>query len=225
MHLFDAKTRLYGGNAIVGGGLPLATGSALAQQMQGTGAITACFFGEGAVAEGAFHESLNLAALWKLPVLFCCENNRYAMGTALDRSESETDLALKASGYGLTAWPVDGMDVLAVEAAARIAVAQIRGGGGPVFLELRTYRFRAHSMYDPQLYRDKQEVEEWREHGPIRSFITRMTEQGLLEDADIEGIEEQVKEELDAAVAAAEAGTLEPVEDLERFVYMEAAQP
>ena len=121
--------------------------------------MTACFFGEGAVAEGEFHETMNLAALWELPVLFCCENNLYAMGTALDRSESETNLAYKAASYEMPAWSVDGMDVLAVEAAARRAVTEIRGGGGPVFLELRTYRFRAHSMYDPDRYRSKDEIE------------------------------------------------------------------
>ena len=128
MHLFDAEHRFFGGNAIVGGGLPLAVGLALADQMRGRSRVTACFFGDGAVAEGEFHESLNLAALWRLPVLFCCENNRYAMGTALAKEHAGTDLALRASSYGVAAWPVDGMDVLAVEAAARRAVEDIRGG-------------------------------------------------------------------------------------------------
>ena len=155
MHLFDAATRFYGGNAIVGGGLPVAVGLALADKMQQRARVTACFFGEGAVAEGEFHESMNLAALWKLPVLFCCENNLYAMGTALERSESETDLCLKATSYEMPAWPVDGMDVAACEAAARRAALAVRSGDGPCFLEFRTYRFRAHSMYDPQLYRDQ----------------------------------------------------------------------
>src|SRR3990170_469878 len=159
MHLFDAARRFYGGQAIVGGGLPLAAGLALASSLRKESRVTACFFGEGAVAEGAFHESMNLAQLWRLPVLFCCENNLYAMGTALERSESVIDLALKASSYGVPAWPVDGMDVLAVADAARRAALHVRAGGGPAFLELRTYRFRAHSMFDPELYRDKREVE------------------------------------------------------------------
>ncbi|HEU0079156.1 MAG TPA: thiamine pyrophosphate-dependent enzyme, partial [Longimicrobiaceae bacterium] len=145
MHLFDVSRRFYGGNAIVGGGIPLAVGLALADRMLGRDRVTACFFGDGAVAEGVFHESLNLAALWKLPVLFCCENNLYAMGTALSRHQARTDLALRAAGYGLAAWEVDGMDVLAVEEAAREAALAVRSGGAPVFLELRTYRFRAHS--------------------------------------------------------------------------------
>ncbi len=179
MHLFDAATRFYGGNAIVGGGLPIAVGLALADKLQGDERVTACFFGEGAVAEGEFHESLNLAALWDLPVLFCCENNLYAMGTALERSESETDLTLKAASYEMPAWSVDGMDVLAVETASRRAAEAVRAGGGPHFLELRTYRFRAHSMYDPELYRDKAEVEAWKERDPLVLWERRLREPGV----------------------------------------------
>jgi pyruvate dehydrogenase E1 component alpha subunit len=221
MHLFDRRTRFYGGNAIVGGGLPLAAGLALADHLQHRPQVTACFFGEGAAAEGEFHETMNLAALWRLPVLFCCENNLYAMGTALDRSEAVTDLAMRAAGYGMPAWPVDGMDVLAVEDAARQAALEIRAGGGPVFLELRTYRFRAHSMYDPERYRSKEEVDAWRERDPITLLSALLTAEGVLTDADLTAIEHEVTAEIDAAVAAAEAGTLEPVEDLTRFVTSE----
>mgnify|MGYP001237733906 CR=1 FL=1 len=187
MHIFDAATRFYGGNAIVAGGLPLAVGLALASKLtrnasrdargratQGPVAesdVTACFFGEGAVAEGEFHESLNLAALWRLPVLFLCENNLYAMGTALARSESQIDLARKAASYDIPAAKVDGMDVLAVGDAARAAVEAIRLGGGPRFLELATYRFRAHSMFDAERYRDKAEIEQWKKRGPIVTFV------------------------------------------------------
>ena len=151
MHIFDAATKFYGGNAIVGGGLPLAVGLALADKMAGRPRVTACFFGDGAVAEGEFHESLNLAALWQLPVLFVCENNRYAMGTALELTESETDISAKAASYRMVSEAVDGMDVVAVEAAARRAAASARDGGGPAFLECRTARFRAHSMLDAQI--------------------------------------------------------------------------
>lgn len=221
MHLFHAPSRFYGGNAIVGGGLPLAVGLALADRMRARSAVTACFFGEGAVAEGEFHESMNLAALWGLPVLFACENNLYAMGTALDRSESETDIALKASAYGIPAWHADGMDVLAVEDAARRAVATVRAGGGPCFLELRTYRFRAHSMYDPELYRSKEEVERWKQHDPIPGFVERMTAAGLLSAVDVQAIEDEVARELEEAVAYAEGGTLEPVADLTRHLAYE----
>ena len=141
--------------------------------------MTCCFFGEGAVAEGEFHESLNLAALWQLPVLFACENNLYAMGTALARSESQTDLCTKAASYGIHAETVDGMDVLETEDAAARAVASVRDGGGPVFLEFRTYRFRAHSAFDAELYRDKAEVEEWKQRGPVKTLVERLTAAGL----------------------------------------------
>ena len=222
MHLFDAATRFYGGNAIVAGGLPVAVGLALADQMSGREHVTACFFGDGAVAEGEFHECMNLASLWQLPVLFCCENNLYAMGTALDRSESQTDLALKAAGYEMTAWAVDGMDVLAVESAMTHAVDAVRNGGGPCFLEFRTYRFRAHSMYDPELYRGKDEVAAWKEHDPIAALQARATEEGVVSQADVEDIERTIADEIASAIAFAEAGHLEPVEDLTRFVYSEA---
>jgi pyruvate dehydrogenase E1 component alpha subunit len=221
MHLFDAGTRFYGGNAIVAGGLPLAVGLALADKMSGRSRVTVCFFGEGAVAEGAFHESLNLAALWQLPVLFCCENNLYAMGTALARSESQTDIALKAAGYEIASWSADGMDVLAVAEAARRAVDAVRAGGGPHFLELRTYRFRAHSMFDPERYRDKAEVSRWMERDPIDTLRTALEAAGQLSAKDWKSIQQDVDTEVNAAVEFAEAGTPEPLEDLTRFVYSE----
>ena len=221
MHLFDAATRFYGGNAIVAGGLPLAVGLALADKMSGRSRVTACFFGEGAVAEGAFHESLNLAALWQLPVLFCCENNLYAMGTALARSESQTDIALKAAGYEIASWSADGMDVLAVEEASRRAVDAVRAGGGPHFLELRTYRFRAHSMFDPERYREKTEVSRWMERDPINMLRNALETAGQLTEKDWKKIQQDVDAEVKAGVEFAEAGTLEPVEELTRFVYSE----
>lgn len=225
MHIFDAKARFYGGNAIVGGGLPLALGLALADKMQGRNCVTACFFGEGAVAEGEFHESLNLAALWQLPVFLICENNLYAMGTALERSESEIDIHRKAAAYKLASTVVDGMDVVSVEAAARDAVAAIRAGEGPQFLECRTYRFRAHSMFDPQLYRDKEEVERWKQRGPLVRFIGWLKEAALIHEGDLDAIETEVAKAIDEAVAFAEAGTWEPVEDLMRDVYSERLAP
>jgi TPP-dependent pyruvate/acetoin dehydrogenase alpha subunit len=221
MHLFDAATRFYGGNAIVGGGLPLAVGLALADKLAGRAQVTACFFGEGAVAEGEFHESLNLAALWNLPVLFCCENNLYAMGTALSRSESETDISLKAASFEMPAWPVDGMDVLAVETATKKAVTAVRSGGGPHFLEYRTYRFRAHSMFDPELYREKQEVEEWKKRDPIVTFTNLVKTQELVGAEDLSRFEKEIAEEIAKSVAFAEAGKWEAIEELTRFVYSE----
>ena len=223
MHLFDVSRRFYGGNAIVGGGLPIAAGLALADKLRGRNRVTACFFGEGAIAEGEFHETLNLAALWKLPVLFLCENNLYAMGTALWRSESDTDLCTKAASYNLAAVSVDGMDVEAVDSAVREATETIRRLGVPYFLELRTYRFRAHSMFDPELYRDKTEVEKWKKECPIRKLTDRLTARGELEAAALQTIEAEIAREIEQAIAFGEAGTLESVEELERDVYAPAA--
>lgn len=221
MHIFDRSARFYGGNAIVGGGLPLAVGIALADKMQGRRVITACFFGEGAVDEGAFHESLNLASLWQLPVLFVCENNLYSMGTPLAVAEAESDVFKKSAAYRIAGEPVDGMDVVAVEAAARRAVEATRAGGGPHLLECRTYRFRAHSMFDAQLYRSKDEIEAWRKRGPIVRFQGWLEENGLLNQREVDVVEAEVTAEIDRAVAFAEAGSLEPVEELERFLLMD----
>jgi len=222
MHLFDVGARFYGGNAIVGGGLPIAVGLALADKMRKRNRVTACFFGEGAVAEGEFHECMNLAELWKLPVLFLCENNLYAMGTALWRSESDTDLVAKASSYNMAATSVDGMDVEAVYRAAQDAVSTVKRLSIPYFLELKTYRFRAHSMFDPQLYRSKAEVEQWKQHCPIAGFVDSLHRAGELDDAALAALEADVIQEVERAVAFAEAGTWEPIENLERDVYTRA---
>lgn len=222
MHVFDAANRFYGGNAIVAGGLPVAVGLALADKMQARHNVTVCFFGEGAVAEGEFHESMNLAALWRLPVLFVCENNLYAMGTALKLSESVPDIARKADAYGVAAAVVDGMDVLAVSEAAKRAVDAVREGR-PYLLECRTYRFRAHSMFDAELYRSKEEVAEWKRRDPIPAFFQKMKTAGVLNDADLPEMERRADQEIEEAVAFAEAGTWEPVADLTRFVHSEKA--
>jgi pyruvate dehydrogenase E1 component alpha subunit len=225
MHLFDAKRRFYGGYAIVGGGLPIAVGLALADKMQSRSAITACFFGDGAVAEGEFHESMNLTALWKLPVLFLCENNLYAMGTALNRHQSQTDIAFKARAYNISSASVDGMDVLAVEDAAKRAADFVRKESHPFLLEFKTYRFRAHSMYDPDLYRTKEEIESWKKRDPILLFQQYLRSQGLLTDQDVKEMEASVEEEVMRSVAFAEAGEWEPVEDLLRDVGTPATAP
>jgi pyruvate dehydrogenase E1 component alpha subunit len=223
MHLFDASARFCGGNAIVGGGIPLAVGLALADVMQRRQAITACFFGDGAAAEGVFAESLNLAALWKLPVLFLCENNQYAMGTALRYSHANTDLSEKMAGFGVACEPVDGMDVLAVESATRRAAEAVRSGTGPYFLEYRTYRFRPHSAFDSELYRTKQEIEEWKRRDPIPALVARLTADGTV--VGVDGLEREIEAEVQAAVDFAESGQWEPVEDLMRFVHSEATAP
>jgi pyruvate dehydrogenase E1 component alpha subunit len=193
--------------------------------MRGGKRITACFFGEGAVAEGAFHESMNLAALWKLPVLFCCENNLYAMGTAIERSESQIDLCAKAASYGMATLKVDGQDIVAVHEATRKAQGQVREGKGPFFLEYQTYRFRAHSMFDAELYRDKREVEEWKTRGPLHTFSARLKAEGKLSEEEFLALDREVGAEVDRAVAFAEAGQWEPVEDLARDLYTSTTEP
>ncbi len=223
MHLFDAEHRFYGGNAIVAGGLPLAVGLALADVELGRDGVTACFFGEGAAAEGEFHEAMNLAALWSLPVVFCCENNLYAMGTALARSQADIDLTARAETYGMPAEAIDGMDVEAVAGAARSAIDGVRSDGSPRFLELRTYRFRAHSMYDPELYREKEEVNEWRDRDPIQLLVRRMRADSRLDEATLERLEHAVQAEIDAAVEFGMRSPIEPVDQLLRHVLAEEA--
>ncbi len=225
MHIFDAKTRFFGGNAIVAGGIPVAVGLALADKMQGKPNVTCCFFGDGAVAEGEFHESLNLASLWHLPVLFICENNLYCMGTAIEYHESNTNLWEKAVPYKMPSERIDGMDLLVVEAAAKKAVDFIREGKGPYFLEILTYRYRPHSMFDAELYRTKAEVEEWKKRDPIPAFVAILKERASFSDADLEAMEKEVAAEVQHAVDFAEAGTWEPVEELTRFVYSDRRQP
>jgi pyruvate dehydrogenase E1 component alpha subunit len=215
MHLFDAATRFFGGNAIVGGHLPLAVGLGLADQMLGRErAVTVCYFGEGAMAEGEFHEAMNLAALWNVPVLFCCENNRYAMGTSLRSSESQVDLALKAASYAIPAWSVDGMDVMEVHRATSKALEAVRSGGGPMFIEFQTYRFRAHSMFDPDLYRDPDEVERWKQRDPITTFADRLLGDGAITDDELAAMWTAARDETEQAVLAADAAPIESVDTL-----------
>lgn len=222
MHIFDRQRRFFGGNAIVGGSLPLSVGIAMADKQLRPGAVTACFFGEGAVAEGAFHESMNLAALWQLPVLFVCENNLYAMGVPLKDAESQTDVFRKAEAYRMASAQVDAMEPVQMAAAARRAVDHVRAGQGPFFLECRTYRFRAHSMFDTQAYRTREEVEDWKRRDPIERLRRWMVDNHLLSPDEATGIDAGIAAEIDDAVAFAEAGTLEPVAELERFVLMDS---
>lgn len=218
MHLFDEK-KIYGGNAIVAGHLSMAVGMALASKKQEKNNIACCFFGEGAAAEGEFHEAMNLAALWQVPVLFVCENNYYAMGTALRFSHSVLELEKKGPAYGIETAVVDGMDLLAVEKAANEAVEKVRTSGKPFFLVCNTYRFRAHSMFDAELYRDKSEVEEWKKRDPIPRFLEYLTDKKWITEQEVQDLEKRVEAEVQKAVDFAEDGTWEPVEQLTRFVY------
>ncbi len=221
MHLFDAKKRFYGGNAIVGGHLAMAVGMALADKKQHKNNVTCCFFGEGAAAEGEFHEAMNLAVLWDVPVLFVCENNLYAMGTAVRFSHSIVEIEKKGPAYGIETSVADGMDVLAVEQAAKEAIQKIRKSGKPFLLVCNTYRFRAHSMFDAELYREKSEVEEWKKRDPIPKLQQLLFSQDVIKQKDIDEMNSRVEVEIQKAVDFAEAGAWEPVENLSKFVYSE----
>ncbi|MGZ8543646.1 MAG: pyruvate dehydrogenase (acetyl-transferring) E1 component subunit alpha [Flavisolibacter sp.] len=221
MHLFDKSKNFYGGNAIVAGHLPLALGMALASKKQKKKNITCCFFGEGAAAEGEFHEVMNLASLWQVPLLLVCENNRYAMGTALEFTHAIQQLELKGPDYGIETAAVDGMDVLAVEKVAQEAIAKVRTTCKPFFLVCNTYRYRAHSMFDAELYREKSEVEEWKKRDPIKGLQENLLAQNLLTENELTAIKNSVEEEVQQAVAFAENGTWEAVENLQKFVYSE----
>lgn len=221
MHLFDRAHRFFGGNAIVGGGLPLAAGIAMADQRLRPGAATICFFGEGAAGEGSFHETLNIAALWRLPLLLVCENNLYAMGVPLNDSEAETDIWRKASAYRMPSEQVNGMDPVQMEAAARRGIAHIRSGSGPYFIEARTYRFRAHSMFDTQAYRSRDEVDVWKQQDPIERLRAWMQANHHATDTELAEIANRIAAEISAAQDFAEAGTLEPLDTLEHFVCMD----
>lgn len=219
MHLYDKKTNFMGGSAIVGNGLPMAVGVGMAFKRQKKESIACCFFGEGAVDEGEFHESLNLASLWDLPVLFVCENNLYSMGMPFELAEAETNLVKKAEAYNVKGTSVDGMDVMVVLTAADKAIKYVRKEQRPYFLECQTYRYRAHSMFDPERYRAKQEIQEWKKKDPIATFRDQLKNEQLLTDEEFREINEQVGREVKTAVAFAEEGTDEPVENLKKYVY------
>src|SRR5438270_7784821 len=219
MHLFDADVNFLGGHAIVGGQIPLATGVAFASKYKGTDQVTLCFFGEAAVNQGAFHESLNLAQLWKLPCIYICENNQYGMGTSLKRAMSQSDVSQKACAYGLAAEFVDGMDVLAVRAATERAIERARKEFLPSLLEVRTYRFMGHSMSDPGHYRTRAEIERYQERDPIKVFGNNLRDKGVLDDAGLKEIEDRVRSEVERAVEFADSSPEPAPEELYTDIY------
>ena len=222
MHLFDVEKGFMGGYAIVGGQMPIATGLALAIKQRGEDRVVTCFFGDGAVNEGEFHEALNLAALWKLPVLFFLENNLYGMGTHVERSRAGgKDIYTAADAYKIPAAQIDGMDLLAVREATTEAVDRVRSGDGPVFLEAMCYRFRGHSMADPSAYRETTEVDEWRVKDPIETFKESSTEQGLLTEEEVGRITDSVEEKVQEAIRFGEESEKPSPEALYEFVYAE----
>lgn len=219
MHMFDANVNFLGGHGIVGGQIPLATGVAFASKYKGTDQVTLCFFGEAAVNQGAFHESLNMAQLWKIPCIYICENNQYGMGTSLERAMSLQDVSQKACAYDLEGEFVDGMDVLAVRSAVQRAVERGRADYLPTLLEVRTYRFMGHSMSDPGNYRTRAEIEKHQERDPIKLFTASLKEKGVLDDAGLAEIEKKVLEEVEHAVRFAEESPEPAPEELYTNVY------
>ena len=225
MHMFDRETNFLGGHGIVGGQIPLATGTAFASKYQGTDKVTLCFFGEAAVNQGAFHESLNMAQLWKLPCIYICENNQYGMGTSLQRAMSLRDIAQKACAYEMASEFVDGMDVLAVRDATLRAVDRARKDYLPTLLEIRTYRFMGHSMSDPGKYRTRAEIEKYQERDPIRLFSASLKEEKVVDDKLLEQIDKEVLEVVAQSLKFAEESPLPPPEDLYTDIYANPITP
>src|SRR5436190_7353527 len=219
MHLFDADVNFLGGHAIVGGQIPLATGVAFASKYKGTDQVTLCFFGEAAVNQGAFHESLNMAQLWKLPCIYICENNMYGMGTSLQRAMSVQDVALKSCAYEIAAEAVDGMDVMKMRAAVQRAIKRAREEYLPTLLEARTYRYMGHSMSDPGNYRTRAEIEKYQERDPIKIFTRELQEAGVINDSDIAEIEAQVKEDVEHSAKFADESPLPDPSELYTDIY------
>ncbi len=224
MHMADTKKNFWGGHAIVGSHLPLATGLALGDHYQGNKAVTICMFGDGATNIGFFHEALNMAKVWNLPVLWVCENNQYGMGTAVDRASAVSEIRQKAAGYGMKSEGVNGMDVMAVHETAKRMIEEIRGGSGPQFLEAHTYRYRGHSMGDPERYRKQDEVHRWQEEDPIGIYHKFLVDKGIASDEELNGLDDQAVKEIDDAVAFGEASPNPAPEDLYKNVYADEAE-
>jgi pyruvate dehydrogenase E1 component alpha subunit len=222
MHLADVERRYWGGYAVVGGHLPLAAGIALAEQYKETDNAVLCFFGDGATNIGYFHESLNLSGVWKLPVLWICENNQYGMGTTIERASAVPRMVDKACAYGMEGKQVDGMNVIDVYEATQEALQKIRSGEGPQFLEMLTYRYEGHSMGDPLRYRTKDEVEKWREDDPIGILERHLLEEGLATKDELEEIDNAVEQLVEEAVTFAEESPLPEPEALFEDIYVEA---
>lgn len=225
MHMFDKELNFLGGHAIVGGQIPLATGLAFASKYESKDQVTLCFFGEAAVNQGAFHESLNMAQLWKLPCIYICENNQYGMGTSLERAMSLRDIAQKACAFDMAAEFVDGMDVLAVREATLRAVERARKNYLPTLLEIRTYRFMGHSMSDPGNYRTRAEIEKYQERDPIRLFAASLIEEKVADQATLDKLDQEVREEVEDSIRFAEESPLPPPEDLYTDVYANPIDP
>jgi pyruvate dehydrogenase E1 component alpha subunit len=219
MHLFDARQRMLGGWAIVGGHVPIAAGVAFASKYRDEPDVTLCFFGDGTANMGAFHEGLALAAVWKLPVVFICENNQYAMGTPLYRTLSVEDVAVRARGYPMDAEIVNGDDVLEMRDAVGYAIRRARKDKLPFFLEAKTYRFRGHSVSDPAKYRTKEEVQKWMERDPIQVLGLRIRSLGIANEEQLAALDAEAKGQVEDAVRFAEESPLPEPRTVDEYVY------
>jgi pyruvate dehydrogenase E1 component alpha subunit len=221
MHMADVNRNFWGGHAIVGAHLPIAAGLALGDQYAKKDGVTVCMFGDGATNIGFFHEAVNLSKVWKLPVLWVCENNQYGMGTAVERASAVSEIRQKAEGYGIPNERVDGMNVLTVKEATEKALAYIRAGNGPYFLEIITYRYRGHSMGDPERYRQSEEVKKWQENDPIGIYHAHLLTQQIATQTELDAIDARVDEEVQATVQFAEESPEPPLEALFEDIYVE----
>jgi pyruvate dehydrogenase E1 component alpha subunit len=225
MHMFDKEKHFYGGHGIVGGQIPLGAGIAFAEKYKGTEFVNVAYMGDGAVRQGALNETFNMAALWKLPVIFVCENNGYAMGTSVERTTIQTDIYKLGLPYGIPSSPVDGMDPVAVHNAMDEAVQRARAGEGPTFLEMRTYRYKGHSMSDPQKYRTKEELESYKAKDPIDAVRATILEKKYADEAWFDQMDEKIKAEVDESVRFAEESPWPDASELYTDVYVEPNYP
>ena len=225
MHIFSKEHNFYGGHGIVGGQVPLGAGIAFAEKYKGTKNVNVCYMGDGAIRQGAVHEAFNMAMLWKLPVIFVCENNGYAMGTSVERTTNMLDIYKIGLGFDMPCAPVDGMDPVAVHNAMDEAIQRARNGEGPTFLEMRTYRYRGHSMSDPAKYRTKDELEEYKSKDPIEQVREVILKEKYADDAWITSIEEKVKEIVDESVKFAEESPWPDPSELFKDVYVQSDYP
>jgi pyruvate dehydrogenase E1 component alpha subunit len=222
MHMADVKKNFWGGHAIVGAHLPIAAGLALGDHYQGNDSVTICMFGDGATNIGYFHEAVNLSKVWNLPVLWVCENNQYGMGTSVERASAVSEIRQKAEGYGIPNSRVEGMDVILMRTAALEAIERVRRGEGPFFMEVITYRYRGHSMGDPERYRQSDEVKKWQESDPIGIYRRYLDEKHIATDEELDHIDERVEAEVQEAVRFAEASPEPEPDALFENVYVEA---
>ncbi|HCI58687.1 MAG: pyruvate dehydrogenase (acetyl-transferring) E1 component subunit alpha [Bacteroidetes bacterium] len=225
MHLFDAANRFFGGHGIVGGQIPLGAGIAFAEQYKGTDSVTLCYMGDGAVRQGAFHEALNMAMTWKLPVVFIIENNNYAMGTSVERTSNVTDLYKLGTAFNMPSEPVDGMTVETVHEAMEKAVNHCRKGNGPYLLEMNTYRYKGHSMSDPAKYRSKEELEKYKAQDPIEEVLKVIQKNKLASQDEIDAIDKKVHDIVEDSVTFAEESPFPDADELYKDVYEQSDYP